>query len=269
MKQILYILPLIFGLYSCTEIIELNIKNASPALVIEANLASDSVLTVKLSKSIKLSDEKDFPIVSDAIVFIEQVNGLSEMLIFQDNGKYVSSIIKGAPGESYQLQVITNNKTLSSISTMPLMVPFQEINIEKRNSFGFSNPNNMQNETEAYYDIKVKFSDPPEENNFYRFVEFINGEKIREYLYDDRLNNGNLVEFELFRFNRLLKQGDAVKIEMQNLSKEFYVYLATLNELRLSARTGSTPANPLTNITNGTLGYFNTYTVQSYDFVIE
>ena len=92
------------------------------------------------------------------------------------------------------------------------------------------------------------FNDPVEEVNYYHFVEFINNEKQQEYIYDDRLNNGKDVEIVLFRFDRLLKTRDVVRIEMQTITKEFYVYLSSLNDLRNSARSGSTPANQLQNI---------------------
>ena len=97
----------------------------------------------------------------------------------------------------------------------------------------------------------------------------VNNEKQQEYIYDDRLNNGKDVEIVLFRFDRLLKTEDVVRIEMQTITKEFYVYLSSLNDLRNSARSGSTPANPVTNMQGTSLGYFNTYTSQSKEYIIE
>jgi hypothetical protein len=266
MKKIIWIWVILLSITSCTEIIQLDLPNNQSEIIVEASMATDNEIRVMLSRSVSLSDSNTFPLLTDAVVSISDENNNTETLSETEPGVYQSITTKGAEGKRYFLDILIGNKPLSAISTMPNNVNFGELVVEKGSIFGPIG--GSTNETD-FYEVKVLFADPTEEVNYYRFVEFVNNEKQREYIYDDRLNNGKDVEIALFRFNRFLKKEDVIRIEMQNITKEFYLYLTSLNDLRNSARSGSTPANPVSNILGTTLGYFNTYTTQSKEFVIE
>lgn len=268
MRKIIWLLVISFGITSCTEIIQLDLRNNKSEVVVEASMAAANEIRVLLSRSVNLDESNTFPLLTGAQVSISDENNNTEVLTEIEPGVYQSITTKGIEGKRYFLDLIVNNQSISATSTMPSIVPFTDMVIEKGSVFGPIGGNTNTDNTE-YYEIKVLFNDPVEEVNYYRFVEFINNEKQQEYIYDDRLSNGKDVEIVLFRFDRLLKTEDVVRIEMQTITKEFYVYLSSLNDLRNSARSGSTPANPVTNMQGTSLGYFNTYTSQSKEYIIE
>ena len=270
MKKTLSLLLCTLCMASCTEIIHIDIENANAELVVEANLATDSVINILLTQSVSLQDPSSYPVVDDAQIYVSDDKGNSELLTYVAPGRYESVALKGTIGENYSLDIVVGNNAVSSSSSMPSMVPFDSLVVEKGNLFGgIGTPSISDGAEGEYYEIKVLYKDPEEEENYYRFVEKINGEFIGYYLEDDTRKNGKEMEKALFRFDRRLKKDDVVRIEMQSVSKEFYLYLTTLNDLKSSTQRGSTPANPVSNLKGTQLGYFSTHTSQSKDVIIE
>ncbi len=115
----------------------------------------------------------------------------------------------------------------------------------------------------------VAYTDPAGINNGYRFVQYLNGAKDpRIFWENDEFNDGERVVIQLDTGvdekddPRNIKSGDEVRIEMLSLDEAIYKYWYSL---RSGGGDGSgntaAPANPLTNIIGGALGYFSAHTV--------
>src|SRR5690606_37574646 len=97
----------------------------------------------------------------------------------------------------------------------------------------------------------------------YRLKVFVNGKpfifevddnRVKDdnlWLINDKFFNGKMMDFE---FPHNLKVGDRVDVELHQVGKETFDYYRTLVEMRGPG--GVAPSNPLTNWTNGALGYF-------------
>ena len=61
---------ILIGGVACTKNINVDLKNASPQLVIEGIVDNQQAATVQISKSVPFSSSNNFPAVSGAVVSI-------------------------------------------------------------------------------------------------------------------------------------------------------------------------------------------------------
>ena len=240
LRIIISLLPLL--IYSgCQKVINVDLNNAAPRIVIEG-LISDrrGPYSVTITKSGSYFNQPVLPAVSDAEVTITDNTGKSDTLkVISENIEY--------DGTSTML----NHVDIDSLSVV--RSEFQRID------FGGNNQNRR-------YEIHCFFRDPPEKN-FYRIKVFkndsINTQNYR--LYDDQYTNGEETELRVSR----AEAGSTYRIELQSIDQPTYGYYRTLADLIFSNPLfGSTPANPNTNLSNGSLGYFGTAAVSSKTIVI-
>jgi hypothetical protein len=134
----------------------------------------------------------------------------------------------------------------------------------------------IRNGTGTRYDIYVMFKDPPEPGNYYRLnvtssapipTDSIDGRRYR--LYTDKFTNGNEMS-ERIRTTINVQHGDTLTVELISLDYAAYEYFYTLNDILISDRspTSLSPANPNTNLSNGSLGYFAAYALDTKKIVI-
>ena len=121
------------------------------------------------------------------------------------------------------------------------------------------------------------FRDPLELGNYYRVnarssslipADSIDGRGYR--LFTDKLTNGNEMA-ERIRAGRNVNPGDTITVELLSIDKAAYDYYSTLRDILSSDRsaTSLSPANPNTNLTNGPLGYFAAFTVDTKSIVLK
>jgi hypothetical protein len=75
---------------------------------------------------------------------------------------------------------------------------------------------------------------------------------------------------ERIRAGRNVAVGDTITVQLLSIDKAAYDYFSTLRDILSSDRaaTSLAPANPNSNISNGSLGYFAAYTVDTRMIVI-
>jgi len=229
-KYILLTLSILF--ISCNDVIDLDVPNATPKLVIEASLDWEKG-TLGNEQVIKLSNTKPYfdaatsDIVTGASVKVtNDDNGTEFLFIDQNNGKYTTSNFIPILNQSYTLQVIYNNETYSAQET--LMPVSDIINIEQSYEGGFD---------DEVLDVSIYFQDPAEEDNFYlvRFKEV--GDVFAE-LEDisDEFINGNLIDtwFEKEDDDDTNEEpfipGDIVNIDLHGISQRYHNYIRLLIE---------------------------------------
>lgn len=201
MKKILYVVPILILLVSCTEKIDIDLNSADPQIVVEGSVATNGETTIiKLSNSVNFDESNNFPVVEGAFVELSDNLGNTELLDEISPGTYSTNSLTGIIGNTYYLSITKDNKTLTSSSRIPKQVAFDTLRVEKSNGTG--GPGGMGSTTN--YDVFVSYFDPGDETNYYRFVELVNGEIKSSYIFDDRLSNGNYTTSPLIRFNRNL-----------------------------------------------------------------
>lgn len=243
-------------LVSCEEVIEVDLGSAEPTIVIEGMVTTDmEAFRVKISQSVDYAKTNSFPPVSEATVRVWDEEGYSEILEEKAEGIYETADQQGEMGKTYFIEVSHNGAVYSASSTIPqTRIPLNSISYEFVEESLFSD--------EGYY-VTAYFQDPADEVNFYRLKIFVNGEPyffevdnklVKDdnfWLINDKFFNGKLMDFE---FPHTLKTGDSIDIELHQVDKATYDYYRTLVELMGVG--GVAPSNPLSNWSNGALGYF-------------
>lgn len=263
MKQLIYISVLFFALVSCTKVIEVDLNSSDPQIVIEGEISnSGEPAIVTITKSINFDESNIFPYVTDALVSISDDDGNSEVLSEVSPGVYLSNVMVGSINKTYTLHVESNEKILTSNSIIPNQVNLDSLEVVVNTSGGFGGGG-----PSLSHEVFVSYSDPVDETNYYRFIEYINGEKKASYIFDDLLFNGVSARRKLRTFERDLEPGDTVVVEIQCIDSKVYDYFFSFGNLN-GGPSSSSPANPNTNITGSKLGYFSAHTSQRKQVII-
>lgn len=263
-STIKYIIPALFAasLSSCEKAINLKLTDATPKYVIEGVLTNQSGgCKVSLSQTKNFTDNNDVIGVDGAQVSITDDNVVYP-LTPTNTGVYQNTTLKGAYGHIYKLSVTVAGKSFTSTCAMPAAVALDSIYLVK-SDFG----NNKDGTIRKF--VTVKYHDPAATKNYYRFVQYVNNRKEESILLDnDEFTNGQEVNTRL-NFNnsnddpaRDIRPGNQVIIEMQCIDPAVYKYFFSLTTGATGDGNNAAPANPLSNITGGALGYFSVHTVQ-------
>ncbi|GBU08041.1 hypothetical protein AwDysgo_13720 [Bacteroidales bacterium] len=248
---ILYIIGLLVLTFpACEKVIDANLNESDPKIVIQGEIAQDSLCWVKVSKSKKFGDDNQFPGIENAVVSIKNTSGQEEILSFNDLGIYVSKVIRGQLGEKYELTVLVEDQTFTASSTLPEKVKIDSINI-----YNLITPGG-----DTLRIPRIFYIDPLGISNYNRKLLFINGMQIKKTIFadDDSFRDGNLIKDLLFydteeTNDESLKDGDLVRVEMQSIDKGAFDFFNTLKYI------SQLLTNPTSNIRGGALGYFSAY----------
>ena len=256
---------IIFVLGGCQKVINLNLVDSAPRLVVDG-LITDSIgpYRIRLSLSGSYFNQPVLPHLSGAVVIISDNTGITDSLKEPFPGIYLTSKLRGIPGRTYSLKVLTDNKVYEGSSTMFSHVDIDSLKLERSPSQKFVFGGNGGKGKLAA--IHCFFKDPTEKN-FYRIKVYLNDtiNVINYRLYNDQYNNGEETDIQVSR----VKSGDVVRVELLSLDSSTYEYYHTLRHLlRSNPIFGSTPANPNTNLSNGALGYFGACAISSKTIVV-
>ena len=247
------ILLLVILLFGCKKVIDVKLKNATQQTIISGEVNNLSgPYKVTISKSVDFTSDNNFPPVSAAFVTITG-NGITDTLSEDGPGIYLTKNLIGKPGKVYSLLVKAEGNTYTATSTMPDPVLLDSLTF-------------LLGRSENIYAV-ANFQDPKETDNYYQFVQYVNGEKFKNgrgnSLFDDRLSNGRYISMALYDDSSDIKPGVTLTVQMNCIDKYVYNYLNEL--LQISGNGGGfsspTPANPQSNISGGALGYFSANTV--------
>ncbi len=273
MKKILHIKTIILVLssillFSCEKVIEIDLKEADPRLVIEGNITSEAeTYEVYLSTSGGYFDNTAVQPVENGTVIISDEVGNSVTLSESSPGIYTTDALVGVENMNYSLQVSVNGEEFSGSDYLPPSIPLDSIYYLVDD---FGGPG--QEEDPPQYRIQCTFTDPVDTANYYRFMSYVNGERIdgdfSPYrVTDDEFFDGNTITLGIRGIPAY--PGDVVRIDLQSIGFNTYEYFRTLNDALSSGGMGSTPYNPISNLDNGALGYFGAYSISSDSLVIQ
>jgi hypothetical protein len=115
----------------------------------------------------------------------------------------------------------------------------------------------------------VNFQDPPGIANYYQFTEAVDGRQIQQiFIFNDRLSDGKYVRQPLFNDSAYLQVGNGLVIGMYCIDQNVYNYFNDLQNATGNGFQSVAPSNPVTNISNGALGYFSAHTVSFKELVV-
>lgn len=269
-RNILQIVILFFSaifFVGCQKVINIDLKDSEPVIVIEGEVnEGDSVHRVTISKSVKFSNLNSFPAVQNAIVTLYDDNGNSELLTEYSNGEYLSTQfkVKGVEGRTYTLVVEVDGKTYKASSKIPSKVNLDDILLIDNNFAGGG----------AKTPVPIR-KDPAGIQNNYLFDLYIMRSKdnlgwVRDsgvLVLDDVYSDGVITQQPIFGTIRSFKPGDSIRMTMKCIDRNIYKYFYSLS---LNGPNGSaTPANPISNISGGCLGYFSAQTKQTLQKLVK
>ena len=252
---IIYLFLVAFCFSACEKVIDLNLKDSEPLLVIEGNISDlEPVSEVLLSETFPFSSLEEKVPVSGAVVTLQEDNNGPKQLQEIESGRYVLNNSQGKPGSTYYLSVSVNGKNYEATSTMPQPVELDSVGTISTNVF-----------SEVIKSTAVIYNDPINVKNYYRFKVKINDVENNTYwVFNDRFSDGKTVTQTLNDFsNNKIYAGDSITVEMQCLDLASYSFWNSLGNQSLGA---SVPSNPVSNISNGSLGYFSAHTVSYTSF---
>jgi hypothetical protein len=241
---------------SCQKVINVKIKSAVQQYVIEGEITDGpGPYMVKISRTRDFTENNNFDQVSGARVTVRDIEaGTTDTLRETTSGTYHTSKVKGIPGHNYVLGVLVNGQAFTASSVMPVQAIAIDTLYAGRSTFG----------GEDVFMTAV-FTDPPGKGNYYRIRQWVrglqvNGSRVRS----DEATDGFTYRSQLFydteddAGNPLIHSKDSISAELQCLNRQVYDYYRTLQDA--TGDNSATPANPLSNITGGALGVFNTCT---------
>ena len=271
MKKIIYIFIISLLIFSCEDVIDVDLNSTEPRLVINASIkwykdSSGQSQFIQLTLTAPYFDT-NIPPATGATVFITDSNDNTFDFVENENtGIYINESFIPEINNTYNLTIIYNNETYTATEKLIASTPVTKV--EQKNNGGFTG-----NETE----IKAFYKDPQGIANYYLFDFQEKDTTIKSFeIYDDEFTDGN----EIFGFysSESLESGDELLITIYGISEQFYEFMNILLQ-----QTDNDSGDPFetqpatvrgncinkTNPENYPLGYFSLSEVSVFTYIIE
>ena len=255
----LLLFALTISLFSCEDVIEVEVQNTTPRLVIDAQFNIFTALEApRLEGGVKLRMSANYfdlnvPIIKDALVTITHLNsGLEYPLLFDESiGMFLPNKIDFLTDfiSKYELKVVYKGQVYRANTNFVPVPPILKAVQGTKTLFS-------GDETE----IILSFQDFSERDDFYLY-DF--GQDIYRPI-EDRFFQGEEFVFSHFYSSDEVKVGDLITIKAHGVEEQYYNYFNLI--LTLTDSNGgpfqSLPASSRGNILNVTqpdnypLGYF-------------
>lgn len=275
-----YYIAIIWFTFACDQPVLLNLSDNPDIYVVEGWITDQiEFQKVRVTKTTSFSDTKNAQTIENAIVQIEEIGGQTYQYSYNENGYYRSNTtFFGRNQFFYQLKIITDDN-VTITSSLERMVTVRQIDSLWYDFFLIQDPENIREQKQVYFPI-IRSSDPVDENNYYWWKAYRNGEYFNQstdiYLLSDRFFNGNeayVNNFALFTY----EVGDTVVLEKCNISQHAFEYLSLLKSqtTSLGTNSGNSPATIKGNLINQTnpnelvLGHFGAISIKSNSVIIE
>lgn len=271
-KLNLYFIILSLGMYSCEDVINVDIPEGETLLVVDGWITDQSgPYIITLSTTDRYFSNSEAPKVTGAIVRISDSEGNTEVLQETALGIYETQSIQGKIGNSYTLEIEYDGESYKSDTYLSPTSPidsltyrYEEANLVREDPGIFA----------SYYGPEL-----PEEGNFYRMKVYVNNvleNKTEDLLlFDDKFTNGNYFnDYELE--DTPLTEGDNLRVEFWSLTEDTYLfYEEMLGQIDNTGLFANPIANIRTNIINNNpnskrvaVGYFGASSVSSKSGII-
>ncbi|MES2590972.1 MAG: DUF4249 domain-containing protein [Bacteroidota bacterium] len=260
LKTIGLLLVFAVAFASCEKVIDIDLNTASSKYVIEGAITNSAgPYSIKITKTKNFDEDNNYEGVAGANVTVSDNAGNSETLMMSSPGIYQTSALAGVPGRTYHLNVEINGEVFTSASVMANPVNMDSVFVFDFTGFG-----------DTIKLINVVYNDPAGIPNFYKHDLIVNGKKDKSInISSDQASDGSRIDRGLFYRNdgEGLISGDSVTIEMMCIDEPVHFYLFSLDQT--ISQSAAAPANPVSNIKGGALGYFSAQTFQKKSLVVQ
>lgn len=256
MRNIIRILPLVaasFFFAACEEEIDLPLNDAEPRIVIEGNIYdTGDPWIVLVQETTPFKELTPFKGLADAVVTITDGTNHTDTLVPATNfgidveGVYGLLGKNTVAGQSYTLRVYVKGQLFESVSTVYPATPIDSL---------YTMSNGFSDDQRVTFD----YTDPVGVTNYYKADIVVNGAPYSSNeRSDDKFTDG-IKKTVMFSDFDELKTGDTVDVYFKSVDFNVYQYFFTLDEN--TSFVSAAPSNPISNISNGALGYFNAASV--------
>lgn len=271
-KLIQYLLIFLsFTFLSCEDVVEVDLNNSAPKLVIDASIKWQKG-TAGNEQVIRLTTTGDYylntvPVVNGAVVTVTDSNGV--VFTFIENsgtGNYICTNFNPVLNETYTLHVTALGQTYTATDKL-YPVP-QITTVEQRNDGGFVGED---------IELKFNFQDNATEENFYLEQYNVPFRPFPLYgVFNDEFTNGNNM-FSLI-FDEDFEAGQNITFTLHGISEGYHNYMNILIGISGGLSNGPFSTPPATvrgNIINQTnqedypLGYFRLSEVDVRNYTIQ
>ncbi|MGJ8684053.1 MAG: DUF4249 family protein [Nonlabens sp.] len=216
MKKIFTLLAIFCFITSCEDVIELDLNNASPRLVIDAvlelNEDGSTTATVLLTRSSAFYQE-EIVYVDDATIIVTNEAGTNFVFDLIEFGLYENLNMSIQDGESYTLTIIDGSDTYTATQDFKSTVPFTRVEQNALTGIG------------DFTEITGFFNDPGNEENFYLF-EYMDEFNTEIDTGDDTFSNGN--ESITVYFMEDLPVGTEITLSIKGIDRRCFTFYDTL-----------------------------------------
>ncbi|MFD0931373.1 DUF4249 domain-containing protein [Psychroflexus salinarum] len=220
MRKLLILLGFVGLFTACEDVVEVDLEEAQPRLVVDAILQWKKG-TTGANQSIKISRTRDFferqpnP-VSGANVIVRNSSGMEFTFVESASGEYITDNFQPEINELYSLTIELDGNVYSAEETLKPVVALDFI--EQNNEGGFSGED---------IELKAFYTDPEGIENYYLFKFFAPFLAFPDFtVFDDEFNDGNQI-FGLFS-EEDLEPGMEVTIQLNGISRDYYNFLEIL-----------------------------------------
>lgn len=249
---------IIVFLNSCEDKIDLKLDSVADKYVIVADLHNaNTAQMIVINRAVDFSNNSaSNPVIGANVVVKNITSGRSYQFVDQSNGEYIMDRMTLREGNSYALSIqMPDGSLYESTCTMPAYVAVDSIGLVRKKTFD-----------EEYIYASLSFLDPPAKENYYKYKIKLNNEDFKfSDIFSDKFNDGLFVEHEIANEDNDIKVGDEIKILRQCIAKDVYTYWSNIKGQNPGS---AAPSNPISNISNGALGYFSVSSAQYYDLKV-
>lgn len=268
MKRLLILLFITFSLNSCEDVVDINLEDPQPRLVVDALIRVDTELpTNRVAVRLVLSSnffESNVP-VNDAVVSLTNLSTDQNTTLQPENNEGLYSAVINTEfliNGLVELQVSYNNELFTATNSFAPSTPITKLEQGEGGLFD-----------EEDIEIIIGFNDPADQENYY-IIDFDQGKYFTQ---EDTFYQGQ--EFEFSFFHNSAEPGDILEVSLMGANPELVSYMDQI--LTLSGEDGLTPfqtpvtaargniVGPDDDFDNYTLGYFAIIEAFSQTLVIE
>jgi len=254
-------------LYSCEEVIQVDLEESEPRLVIEASIlwrknTVGNVQLIRLTTTAPFFDDQ-IPPAEGASVSVYSETGMEFAFEEIEPGIFRNEQFVPQLNKPYELEIEYKGEVYNATETLLPVASLEYI--EQTDNGGFGGED---------IEFKAYFTDPPNIQNYYLVRFFF--EDLSIQIYEDEFTDGNQT-FAYFS-NEDLNSGEKVGFEIQGISKRFFEYLFILRSQAGTSNGGPFQTQPTTvrgNIINTTnpdnfaFGYFRLSETDFLDYTIQ
>jgi hypothetical protein len=264
-NKTLFMLFLLLLFSACERVVVIDLNDAAPALVVEGRVLKDSLALVKVHQtSSYFQPDTQRCICGATVVIREDAAGSSDTLEQIAPGLYQSTTIRGKEDHEYFLTVIFEEviyEASSYLSPQPQIYSFTQRSFASFGDFADSSAFDFGGggllDSLPWF-LFTNIYDDPVTADYYMFEYYVNGER-RTGRYN--VSTDTNAKDDTLKYSpgpsALFYTGDTVSVRVYAIDNGIYNYFDMLSDaLNSNSFISSTPYNPISNISNGAMGYF-------------